>query len=259
MQFGNLEQLNNIRSDQSGHNLLDLVFSNLPIAIERSDDPLSKVDDFHPPITGTFNLEITNEKFKSHTYRNFKKVNWKLIIEDLSAINWSLIFSESKDVDEKVKKFYETIDNLLDTHCPKITAKPKHFPCWFSIETIRLLKKKHEINYDDIEKLLKIENLESRRKLADVKFITKSFNDQIDSCTFLHHFKFTQDSATRNQKVFKTTQSRTDIGKYSVFNRLMLTYNTLFDDRIALSHQPTDAKLKQIIREKSDTLNHSNV
>ncbi|CRK98658.1 CLUMA_CG012468, isoform A [Clunio marinus] len=88
-----------------------------------------------------------------------------------------------------------------------------------------------------------------RRIITDMKFTTKSFNNHIDSSTYQHNFNFTQESQTRKHDVFKTKQSRTDTGKHSLFNRLMTNYNMFLKDPRYLEHQPTDDKLKQIIRD----------
>ncbi|CRK86560.1 CLUMA_CG000247, isoform A [Clunio marinus] len=112
-----------------------------------------------------------------------------------------------------------------------------------------LNKKDDSLNYSEIEKRFKMDNLELRRKIADVKFTTKSFNNIMDSQSYLHHFKFSPlNSITRKNDVFKTTGSKTDVGKFSLFNRLMNTFNKLQNNDNWLRNQPNDNSIKYVSR-----------
>ncbi|CRK87629.1 CLUMA_CG001425, isoform A [Clunio marinus] len=101
-----------------------------------------------------------------------------------------------------------------------------------------------------MEQRLRIDSLDLRRAFADVKFLTKSFNGQIDSLTYLHHFSFALQQPTRNNDVFRTTASRTDVGKFSVANRLMSTFNLVNENHQWLNQQPSDTILKRVVRQK---------
>jgi hypothetical protein len=103
-------------------------------------------------------------------------------------------------------------------------------------------------NYEEIEQKLNLDSLETRRTVADLKFITKSFNKQIDGQTFMSHLQFFEPKrSARNAPVFNIKFSRTDIGKFSVCNRLMSTFNKFFKDKTFLSRQPTTNKIKEAI------------
>lgn len=81
------------------------------------------------------------------------------------------------------------------------------------------------IDYRLYERKLKLQSLELRRVLADIKITIKSFNGQIDSFTFLHHFKFSVPRlCSRNRQVFQTSRNS------SIFSRLMNNYNNFCND-----------------------------
>jgi hypothetical protein len=87
-------------------------------------------------------------------------------------------------------------------------------------------KANEEVNYAATEKRLNLETLESRRSIADIKFVVKSFHGEFDGQTYLHNFERATETATRSNNVFKIRTSRTDIGKHSVvinenFQRLL--------------------------------------
>ena len=135
------EQHNQIRSRAVSKNLLDLVFSNSLLKVEASVDPLSIVDEFHPPLIITVVTVISSVNPLPVNFRNFKKVNWRSLNFDLKAINWSEEFTSALNVNDKVARFYEVIDRKLDSHCPMVTKKFRE-TTWISRKSEQLLKKK---------------------------------------------------------------------------------------------------------------------
>jgi hypothetical protein len=68
--------------------------------------------------------------------------------------------------------------------------------------------------------------LEKRRIFADLKLLTRSLNNQIDTQTFIPNINLTvPQRSTRSCLQFTTHTSRSDTGKYSVFNRMMTSFN----------------------------------
>ncbi|CRK87851.1 CLUMA_CG001638, isoform A [Clunio marinus] len=112
-----------------------------------------------------------------------------------------------------------------------------------------------DMAYEDIERRARIDNLEFRRTFIDLKFMTKAFNGTVDFNTFNHHFHYAPIQATRSTTVFKTTTSKTDTGKYSLFNRLMRSYNAFLENDRWLSWQPTNNQIKHMIRSKQNAHN----
>lgn len=115
--------------------------------------------------------------------------------------------------------------------------------------------KTDNIDYKDIEKKIKLDTLELRREVADMKFTIKSFNDHIDGHTFLHHFNKTQKGSTRSTDTFSIKTCRTDTGKFSVVNRLMTNFNKYCSNDDWLNYQPNDYRVRKLIRKKSHDIN----
>ncbi|CRK97255.1 CLUMA_CG010651, isoform A [Clunio marinus] len=146
MDLTNLEQFNFIRGKHSSNNILDLVFSDLPVKVEECDEPLSRTDIFHPPIVGTLSLKLPKAAKKVSSYRNYKRVNWNDLNNDLRVINWPHAFAGFVNVDELVDRFYKTLFDILDKHCPEVKSKAKNNPSWLSKNTVKLIKFKRRFH-----------------------------------------------------------------------------------------------------------------
>lgn len=142
MDEAGLEQFNTIRSNTISNNLLDLVFCNKPINVEECTDPLLKIDEYHPPLVATIEVNHTSIPDVEVKFRNYKRADWRQINNDLMNVNWPREWMISQTVDEKVQQFYAVIDRTLDKYCPEVTKRAQHHPCWFSRDTKRLLGKK---------------------------------------------------------------------------------------------------------------------
>lgn len=90
----------------------------------------------------------------------------------------------------------------------------------------------HAIDYEFYEQELKLQPLQLRRIINDVKFVVKSFNGDVESQTFLHNFNFhiRLPRETRQKKIFSPNPGISDISSNSVFNRLMSSFNKYVDD-----------------------------
>lgn len=106
---------------------------------------------------------------------------------------------------------------------------------------IRILAKRYfndtnnQIDYRSYEEQLNLPSLQLRRIILDVNFVVKSFNNQIDSSTYIDLFNFRVPSrTTRQSTVFKLNASRIS-GKVSVINRLMQGFNDQINDIDVLS------------------------
>lgn len=142
--FCDLEQFNEVRNEFNGA-VLDLVLSNKLMKVSPAIDQLLKTDIYHPPIVITTPFEGCCAKNKS-TLRNFKRINWKGLNEDLMKIHWEEIFANSSNVNDKVELFYGKLFETLDDHCPVLSLRNRNHPKWFSKETVLLLKKKSAIH-----------------------------------------------------------------------------------------------------------------
>jgi hypothetical protein len=96
-----------------------------------------------------------------------------------------------------------------------------------------------EFNYQQCCLALNINSLAKRRKLNDIKLVLQSFSNQVDTETFIQNFNISVPSRTvRNFQLFIPSRAKTDLGKFSVFNRAITAFNDfcfdidLFDDNI---------------------------
>jgi hypothetical protein len=90
----------------------------------------------------------------------------------------------------------------------------------------------HEIDYAFYENELKLQPLELRRVINDVKFVANSFNGKVESQTFRREFKFhiRLPRETRQNPIFSPNASQNEIASNSVFNRLMKNFNKYVGD-----------------------------
>lgn len=126
------------------HKLLDLVFSDMLINMERCDDPLVKEDNYHPIllINICINKSLFKPESKVRTY-NFRKANFNLLYELLLA-KWNQMY-ESNDVNESCRAFYTIIFNIFDRAVPRLlVCQLKKYPKWFSSDLIKLIKEKNK-------------------------------------------------------------------------------------------------------------------
>jgi hypothetical protein len=98
------------------------------------------------------------------------------------------------------------------TACQKIQVKRvQHRFLRFVIAKCFERGPNEEVNYAAIEAQLKLDNLELRRTTADVKFVVKSFHNEIDGQTFLENFHLAGTTSTQSKDVFRIQTSRTDV------------------------------------------------
>ena len=74
MELCDMEQFNTTRSNTSSNNLLDLIFSNRYLEVDACDDPISKVDDYHPPLIIKLITNLQKAPEEEIKFRNFKRL-----------------------------------------------------------------------------------------------------------------------------------------------------------------------------------------
>jgi hypothetical protein len=77
-----------------------------------------------------------------------------------------------------------------------------------------------EFNYLSCSKILSIEYLPRRRIMTDLKLMARSWMGQIDTESFIHHLNINV-PMRRTADTFRLHRSRINVGKNSVFNRIM--------------------------------------
>lgn len=89
----------------------------------------------------------------------------------------------------------------------------------------------NEYDYISSCKTLKLDTLQLRRIISDVKFTVNSFTKKVDSYSYIHNYNFMVPAKnTRQHTTFKAQSSRSEIGKNSIFNRLMNNFNIYCND-----------------------------
>jgi hypothetical protein len=104
-----------------------------------------------------------------------------------------------------------------------------------------------EFNYQQCCHALNIQSLAKRRKLNDIKLVLQTFSNHVDTESFIHNFNISVPSRTvRNFELFIPSRAKTDLGKFSVFNRAITTTFvstsiflkiTLISNRFSKMHQ----------------------
>lgn len=132
--FFGFHQFNHYRN--SCDNVLDLCFyTDVSINVELSDSPISKVDEFHPPLSIVLS-DIKSDEIIDNSYwkYDFKKANYTLINEYLNNVEWNHL-NDSLQLDEFVDQFYLIVYYVIDLFVPKKSCKYHYkFPVWFSKE-----------------------------------------------------------------------------------------------------------------------------
>jgi hypothetical protein len=140
--YCNFTQLNSFLN--SNQNVLDLVFSNTFIKLQIVDLPMIKLDSYHPALEGLVSVPLipVDASEKNNTYRNFKKLNYRLLNAAFLSTDWVSIFCDKQNVDEMLDSFYDYVNKVLDAHAPLSIKRFNKYPSWFSKDTINILKNK---------------------------------------------------------------------------------------------------------------------
>ena len=133
----------NILKNHAG-NTLDLAFSNLPLLLQKSSQPLVKVDRPHPPII----MEILDLAVKplceiSPSRPNFKKGDYESLNAHFDNMEWGNL-TTVETVDDACEHFYQVINDAIEKHVPLTrVANPKRvYPIWYSKALINIIKEK---------------------------------------------------------------------------------------------------------------------
>lgn len=143
-----LRQRNSIKNDNG--NVLDLCFSSVNCSVQETLDSLSKVDPPHPVLEISMHIPIKNtrnynQKSRKHLERlNFKKCNYKLAKQLISAIDWESL-AELEPL-EFYDHFYKELNSIVTKTVPVEHIIISTFEPWFSTELINLTIRKKIIH-----------------------------------------------------------------------------------------------------------------
>lgn len=164
--------------------LLDLVFSNFELLVDKSEFSLVPIDVHHPPLLITFSLQQVQmcNKLLKQPKPDFFNADYTLICNKLDAIDWNKEFSNCIEIDQYVNSFYSIINNIIRENVKSKRNLNKHFPVYFSRDSIKLCKKKLILHrkwkkYKNICDYIKFsllrEQLKARVKIDYQKYITQ--------------------------------------------------------------------------------------
>lgn len=145
--FLNLRQLNTIKNNND--RLLDLLFSNINCKVCRNICPLVDEDYHHPALEFEFNTKYRerNGYFNKNTsckQYNFKKSNFYLLYDLMLTANWETVYQcESPDLANNI--LTNIMHNIFDSTVPTKKLYRRHFPSWFSSETILNIRRKETV------------------------------------------------------------------------------------------------------------------
>ncbi|CAH2105396.1 unnamed protein product [Euphydryas editha] len=137
----NLKQFNQIPN--VSNNTLDLIFSNIYLNVQKSDQILVTEDKYHPCLEIDASDLLLKELSKPPLNKmKFKKADYSVINEILSKLNWQNIL-RGDSIDVIVDKFYETINKILNEHIPVVTERFScHYPIWYNKSLIHIIQEK---------------------------------------------------------------------------------------------------------------------
>ncbi len=110
-----------------------------------------------------------------------------------------------------------------------------------------------EFNYLNCLKILGIDSLEKRRIMSDLKVVAKTWTGRIDCETFIHNFNINVPMRrTRGSDTFRLHSFQNEVGRHSVFNRMMSNFDFYCVDADAFNDSFADLlkKFKKGLDEK---------
>ena len=149
LQFNNLKQFNNIVNINGG--ILDLVISNTSnnMTVMKEDMAIVAIDKNHPCFT--VNLSVCKSVSANMPHENgtlcynFSKANLNTLYAELLKTDWGTVIS-TNNADLSLERFHNTLEHILNKHVPRqLNIKTAKFPCWFTMQTIKLIKTKNNI------------------------------------------------------------------------------------------------------------------
>nr|CAI5849869.1 unnamed protein product [Callosobruchus analis] len=146
VQFTNLVQSNNTSNFME--RILDLVVSDMGVQTIRDTAPLVHEDLYHPSLSIVCDISSVTVNFEcnpSSFYYNFRKANYIGLYNALTYLDWTFLDNTS-DVNLMCDMFYEKLYYVLDLYVPKVTAKKRGYPKWYTSELIKNIKIKYKLH-----------------------------------------------------------------------------------------------------------------
>ncbi|XP_053699023.1 uncharacterized protein LOC128745994 [Sabethes cyaneus] len=185
---------------------LDLVFtSSDSVDINECAAPLLRVDPLHPPLVLSISFSADaaarNVDTSAEHSLNFRKIDFDVLLDYLSGLNWNAILNYS-DVDDKAESFCSCICEWLSLNVP-VSRRPNS-PAWSTAELRRLKRQrlsKTKLMAIQIGLLRVQSNLRHNPKCFWNFVNSKRKNSAIPSLTFLDNEQSSSEWETCEQFV----------------------------------------------------------
>lgn len=177
----------NIVQNELGRTL-DLVLSNFPVKVMKSDDPLVPEDGYHPALCVDASYSVTtsglNSSHPPEFHYEYHKGDFLGLYFSLRDCSWDSVFC-SGDVDSAVDEFYKILYHHFNEFIPKrrVIFSNNKYPPWFTHDIISDLKLKNKCSrkrrtspyHDNIFKTLRA-SLKTRISAAYEAYLSRIQN-----------------------------------------------------------------------------------
>jgi len=175
----------NNKNINSHGSILDLVFCNISLLVEKSLEPVVPSDSYHPPLNLTFPYsDHTPLLDNSHYFYNFHKTNYSNVTSFIAKYDWNTTLSTLD-----LETAFNTLFDALHLSILKYVLINKYwsttYPPWFNTELkhINILKKKAHVEYKSYPNSQNYTNFSLLR--ARLKFMSKKclneYNKRVES------------------------------------------------------------------------------
>ncbi|KAK9739160.1 hypothetical protein QE152_g9253 [Popillia japonica] len=122
--------------------LLDLANNYIIESLTLCNSPLIQIDNYHPALDITIiNCNARCLRYNNAPTRLFRKGNYTLINEELASLRWLEDLNSIDDIDKAVDYFYSVLSKIINKHVPLRVNLGNRFPHWFSLSTVKAIKK----------------------------------------------------------------------------------------------------------------------
>lgn len=193
--FLGLSQLNCMSN--KNNNILDLVFSDSSILVNKSDSSLVKEDLYHPAlIIKATDILIPSVKNQSRIKYNFNRADYGSINDFLEKQNWSFIMDTNNiNIEEIINRFYIIINNSIESFVPQVRCSGNYvYPVWYSRALIHIIIEKAKVHRN----WKKYRNPIDYAHFSELRYKQKNLQDEC----YKSYIIFTQQKIKSNPKIF---------------------------------------------------------
>jgi hypothetical protein len=140
-------QVNDIRNNLD--RILDLIFTDIPndLIFINCDDPLLKIDIYHPPLQFSLNVPDVNDLSSSQTVcrYNFKQCDFDNMNAFFERVDWTQVTS-CNEMEYAVEAFYSILRDAISRFVPCTKIKERKKAPWITPNLKRLKNRKNSLH-----------------------------------------------------------------------------------------------------------------